>query len=399
MSTATNTPGRAANGRKHLPFLDGIRGLAAVYVVAMHAIGIATDFQSPPGRSHYVLQPLLYGQIAVSVFIVLSGFCLTLPYLRRGSLQPMHRADFCRKRAWRILPPYYAALLLSVVVHRALAHGYQTPSNLSVGSSLSHLFLVHDASPSWIKAINQPMWSVAVEWHIYFVFAFALFPVWRRFGIGATLALACALGVLPHVALGRSNLDWAHPWYLLSFAIGMLAAVITETDRPSRLATLARTRNGPLLLATSAMLAALYALKARLGDHLFLVTDTLEGVIAALLIVRFEHEWRTGTRSLPRRAVEAPAALGLGAMSYSLYLFHWPLLLLVNAAVAQHVRPEPRCWVMLSLGLPLALVVSLAAYLAIERPLIRKRHRVALVPPTDLAHGSPAAVAGLLVQP
>jgi peptidoglycan/LPS O-acetylase OafA/YrhL len=389
----------AVRVRKHLPFLDGIRGVAAMYVVAMHAVGIATNFQAIPGRSHYLLQPLFYGQIAVSIFIVLSGYCLALPYLRSGELAEMDRLNFCRKRAWRILPPYYAALVLSVAVALALALRSPLPTDLNLASLTSHLFLVHDVKESWYKAINQPMWSVAVEWHIYFIFAFALFPLWRRVGILSAVATALVFGVAPHFLLRSYNFDWAHPWYLFSFAIGMLGASLTESDRPQTLAAHTRNWNTSLVVAACVLLAALYAIKARLGTHLFLITDTLEGAITALVILRFEHGWRTGARSPARRLFESQAALGLGAMSYSLYLFHWPVLVALDTIIGRHLRPEPRCWFLLLVGGPMALLVSFASYLAVERPLISKRHRVA--PLTAVReHPLPAVhQPSLLIQP
>src|SRR6185369_3527958 len=96
----------------HLDFLDGVRGCAALYVVAHHAM-----LNLPPATlsaDSLMRRAFALGHFSVDVFIVLSGFCLMLPVLRR----PGHVGlwPFIGRRAVRILPTYYAALLVSLVL-------------------------------------------------------------------------------------------------------------------------------------------------------------------------------------------------------------------------------------------------------------------------------------------
>src|SRR5215218_948233 len=74
-------------------------------------------------------------------------------------------------------------------------------------------------------SINMAHWSVATEWQIYFLFPLLLLPLWRRFGSACAVAAAAVVGLLPHFLLPESrNLDWACPWFLGLFAMGMAVA-------------------------------------------------------------------------------------------------------------------------------------------------------------------------------
>ena len=108
--------------RVRLDYLDGLRGLAALYIVLFHLSfrlwALVNPFpHSLLAKGVFLLNTLFlsYGHYAVPVFIVLSGYCLMLPVVRNGNgTLPKGFMDFMRRRARRILPPYYAALVLFV---------------------------------------------------------------------------------------------------------------------------------------------------------------------------------------------------------------------------------------------------------------------------------------------
>src|SRR5205807_888516 len=103
-----------------------------------------------------------FDHYAVTTFIVISGFCLMLPVAIAGGTLKGGAKQFYQRRARRILPPYYAALALSVAI--ALARGVPVTN----GSLISHALLIHDFGASWIFDINGALWSIAVEWQLYF---------------------------------------------------------------------------------------------------------------------------------------------------------------------------------------------------------------------------------------
>ena len=100
--------------RPRLIGLDGIRGLAALFVVLHHSYLMAFP-GFPETHAPAWTGFLLYGHFAVVVFIVLSGFSLAVSPARNGwRLDSL--AKFARRRAWRILPPYWPALLFLLLV-------------------------------------------------------------------------------------------------------------------------------------------------------------------------------------------------------------------------------------------------------------------------------------------
>ena len=105
---------------KHVAYLDGLRGLAALYVVLHHAwlqtwpVTLYQDAAPGPAIMRFT-RWLAFGHYAVTFFITLSGFCLMIPVLRASHLRGGVRG-FALGRIRRILPPYYAALLLSTVI-------------------------------------------------------------------------------------------------------------------------------------------------------------------------------------------------------------------------------------------------------------------------------------------
>ncbi len=111
---APPAPAAAPAARQRLAGLDGLRGLAAVYVVINHVF-LRTFPGYPADHAPFWAGWLIYGRFAVVVFIVLSGFSLALSPGRHGwRLDTL--SGFAQRRAWRILPAYWAALAFSLAV-------------------------------------------------------------------------------------------------------------------------------------------------------------------------------------------------------------------------------------------------------------------------------------------
>ena len=366
--------------RLRLEFLDGLRGLAALYVVLFHAYqGITFD-------DTHVNPSLIWriGHPAVSVFIVLSGFCLMLPVVRSGTGNLRGGAhEYFARRAWRILPPYYAALVLSIVflviAHLAryrsglALHDNVLKMQLSVSSLLSHLFLVHNFSREWIETIDVPMWSVATEWQIYFFLPALLLPIWRRFGGWPMLAAGFGVGLLPHYLLpAASNFDWACPWYLGLFTTGMGGAVLAFS--PSQLAWRDRLPWGSL---AGALFILLFALVVFVPNTIISAyvwqTDALAGAATICLILMCTKLAVDTSCSRPfiLRVLEDRRTLGIGAFSYSLYLVHYPILnkFALLLAMSQFSLLE-KLIIIYVVGVPFALILSYLFYLAFEKKFV-----------------------------
>ena len=96
-----------------------------------------------------------------------------------------------------------------------------------------HFLIIHNLNQDWAFAINGPMWSVATEWQIYFLFPALLLPVYRRFGIILVVLIAFIIGLSPSYILSGWSEYAACPWFLGLFALGMAGASINFSKKAS----------------------------------------------------------------------------------------------------------------------------------------------------------------------
>jgi peptidoglycan/LPS O-acetylase OafA/YrhL len=142
---------------------------------------------------------MTYGRYAVVMFIALSGFSLGLGPARSG-WQFKSIATYAHRRAWRILPPYWAALGFSLVMTwLVLAHpGRAVPNGKSV---IVYGLLVQDAFS--VGNPNLAFWSIAIEAQLYVLLPLLLLLVRRgsaRGMVGLVAAIVVTIGLLgPHV--------------------------------------------------------------------------------------------------------------------------------------------------------------------------------------------------------
>jgi peptidoglycan/LPS O-acetylase OafA/YrhL len=173
--------------RARLSGLDGIRGLAASYVVVNHVFERAFPGY-PVDHAPWWAGWFIYGRFAVVVFIVPSGFSLALSPARHGwRLDGVSR--FARRRARRILPAYLGALAFSLAIAWLLVPqpGQGRPDTRSVlVNGLLVQNLVHAPSP------NRSFWSMAVEAQLYVALPLLLLLV-RRAGAGVMVAAVARL--------------------------------------------------------------------------------------------------------------------------------------------------------------------------------------------------------------
>jgi peptidoglycan/LPS O-acetylase OafA/YrhL len=366
--------------RVRLAYLDGLRALAASYVVGFHAVlGFGGGDLTGPWRA--LRRAFAFGHEAVAVFIVLSGYCLMLPVVRSGTFQ-VALGKFMGRRAFRILPPYFAALAGSLAL-MALVGSLRTPHSgtiwddslpgLELGAIVSHALVIHNWFPAWGYQINGPLWSVASEWQIYFFFPLLLLPVWRRFGALATLGVAAVLGYTP-LLFANASAKVAIPWYLLLFAFGMVAAAIGFSNQP----VFARLRSNvrwQLWCSVVWLGCAAFAMgKGQLWFAHKPLADFLVGLATTLLLIYLTGRSALANRGRLLPVLESRAFVGLGHFSYSLYLTHLPVLAIIYFALRPLGLPASQLsLLLLAAGALASLLVAYAFHVAIERRFIVKR--------------------------
>jgi peptidoglycan/LPS O-acetylase OafA/YrhL len=355
--------------RVRLEFVDSLRALAALFVVLCHAYyQPANGYYASWVMNHLGLS---YGYLAVDVFIVVSGFCLMLPVARRGDRLGSVK-EFFRRRVRRILPPYYACLLLSILFILVWAHEktgtvWDNSLPLTWQQVVAHLFLVHDL-PLGIPGgdINFPLWSIAVEFQLYL---FMPFIVWsfRRAGSVVTVAWAVTLGL--GLYLVRPGwLDEATPWYLGQFVMGCLAARVCAQRNGSF---------GPGLRAACwLMWAAIGLIIVSQGRDFYAqmrpYVDTATGAATALLLAVLFSDSQQRLRL--SRALQWRPLVAVGLFSYSLYLVHAPLLHTFDRLFVGLLSPGPAArFLLLVCMIPLIVGIAYLFHLAFERPFLNMR--------------------------
>ncbi|MFD8214598.1 acyltransferase family protein [Streptomyces sp. NPDC059697] len=352
-------------GRDQVLGLDGLRGLAALYVLLFHC-WLLTMPGFPENSGPAWLGWLMYGRLAVVFFLVLSGFSLAISPARNGWHQG-GVSRFLRRRAWRILPPYWAALALSLVVAWFVvpASHFGPPTGTSV---LVYGFVVQDVFTA--PTPNGAFWSIGVEAELYLVFPLLLL-VRRRLGAvvlvaGVTL-LVVARGLLAPNASPVEGVNWLTPNLAPVFVAGLVGAgIVVAPEKVRRLPW-------HWLAALAALpVVALVVIKGSVWtvDHYFwidlAVAPAMTMMIAAVA---------TGRPAVLMRLLATRPMRGLGDFSYSLYLVHLPIVMIVCRKMAPHfVSPGlPAFWFTLTLALPASVLGAWLFAKVFELPFKRNR--------------------------
>lgn len=347
-------------------YLDGIRGIAALYVAAFHCyqMQLFVSSEIDPARTIFfrMFKPLCMGHYAVAVFIVLSGYCLMLPIATAGRGYSMKDGlnGYFARRARRIIPPFYAAVLLTMgllpitraVWTQVAKTGAPTLQSL-VGTLehprlltqlISHLCLINNGVPvsdeSLVKfASNTPLWSVATESQIYVLFPTLLLPILRRFGPWASVLSGIGVGVALSFAFdGRYQL--ACPWMFGIFSIGVFGALISCSQE----LIYYKLRKKVPWSYSGAVILAIFLIVGTANLGLFrrnpVVVDTFLGIgIMCCLVALSPNVNERGGRAIERCAtiLSSKFCQRLGDFSYSLYLIHYPLLVVLQGVILYSV--------------------------------------------------------------
>ena len=151
----------------HIGVLDGIRAMAILIIVWFHfwqQSWITPDLFGWLPR---------YGYLFVDMMILISSYCLFLPYARKMVYGEPVQSDkeFYKKRIARILPSYYFSILV-VLLFFALPCGEYNSIWDCLKDLLTHVFLVHNWLPETVASthLNGVLWTVALEFQFYIIF-------------------------------------------------------------------------------------------------------------------------------------------------------------------------------------------------------------------------------------
>lgn len=302
--------------KNYRPDIDGLRALAILPVLLYHA-GV-------PGFSG--------GFIGVDVFFVISGFLITSILVREIEAGTYSIGTFYERRIRRIFP----ALLVVVLTTVLIAPFVLLPSELAriPKEALSSLFFVanialwRDSGYFAPDAETRPflhMWSLGVEEQFYLFCPVALWLVfkyayrWRAIVVGAGMFASLALCVwLTPVKPGASfYLIPTRAWELLAGSLLAMVSIRQALDgREMRFGN---------VLAAAGLLAIVVPVHLYSGDTSFPGYAAVLPVLGSFLIIRY------GPFTVVGKMLSLRPMVFIGGISYSLYLWHWPVMVFGRA--------------------------------------------------------------------
>jgi peptidoglycan/LPS O-acetylase OafA/YrhL len=366
----------------HWPALTGLRGIAAAMVLCFHVYVLAG---SPPGVPAALAWLGAIGWSGVDVFFTLSAFLLTLPFVEarmRAAPEPSLR-DYWRHRLWRILPAYWVQvpILFLLALAGAKASFWQAPDAASLAVNALFLYdlvpLVPPALPSW--------WTLPVELGFYLLlpwFARLLTPArWPWLLLVIAASLAWRWWVL-HAGFNRAQeIAWAEhlPGRLHQFVIGMLAAWALVRWR-QLLAAFTPLQRDLIAVAAVLVFVALPALAIPYSGRPYnggpmaplplLAWHLFAALVVAVLLLAL-----CGGPSRAARLFGAAWLRALGLVSYSLYLWHVPVLLALREALGGYVAVKSAFAPFAFQAILFSLLVAGMAWWLVERPAQQRARR------------------------
>jgi peptidoglycan/LPS O-acetylase OafA/YrhL len=212
----------------HISGLTGLRGVAALWVLGFHLLGV---FEHWGWNLGFVRAPLEAGYLGVDLFFALSGFVIAHAYTDKLAGQSSKAAwrSFMHRRFARMYPVHIfvlVILLVGIVGSRAIGRDFAEGADYGLGNLLRHLTLTQVWLPGGSASWNAPSWSIHAEW-----FAYACFPLfaWRLQRVKSVAKLLTISGIgyvtligVVELALG-GDYDRTYDFGVLRCAAGFTA--------------------------------------------------------------------------------------------------------------------------------------------------------------------------------
>ncbi|MBL8396377.1 MAG: acyltransferase [Candidatus Accumulibacter sp.] len=324
-----------------LLFIDALKALASQLIVLHHLA-----FYGPMSDHAQALAPTVISwlsqdaRFAVQVFLVLGGFLAAQSLAPGGMMLAANPFGLLWKRYLKLVTPYIAAVLMAIALAaaaRALMEHDSVPGRPTLSQVMAHVLLLQSLLGH--DGLSAGVWYIAIDFQLFSLLV-GLLWVTRRVARNeagaatATVWLVAALALTSIYYFNRDG-DWDSwgVYFFGSYALG-IASCWTTAGKRSRLWWLL-----PIVLVVGAALLLDYRprLVVALATALALVLARSGG---------FLENW-------PKSRLIAY----LGQISYSVFLVHFPVCLLINGLFARYAAPEP--WVHLG-GMIIAWLASIA---------------------------------------
>lgn len=335
----------------YLPFIDGLRAVAIAGVIIYHAMPYAL-----PG-----------GFAGVDVFFVISGFLITRFMLEEMRCGTFSLRQFYIRRARRLLPAaafcFFVVTIISAFVLLPDAYWYFGRSLLAAVLMYANFFFYNTGGYFSAPALEKPLlhtWSLSLEDQFYLTWPLILvvLVVWRfrrRSIFGIALAMLLASLVYSEITLTRNS--EAAFFLLPSRAWELLIALSAH-----RLKLNAALSNAMALAGAAAIVSSFVLLR---GEGHFPGLGALPACAGTALVIIANLQQRT----VLSRLLAGRQFVFAGQISYSLYLWHWPLISLLSYHLERQLHATEAIVVV-----ALSFVISVLSWKFVERP-FRQSHQ------------------------
>jgi peptidoglycan/LPS O-acetylase OafA/YrhL len=364
-SHIANSIAYAARPLGHIAELDGLRGLAVIGVLAFHADHLRGGF------------------LGVDLFFVLSGWLITrLLLIETSTTGGVDLMAFWGRRMRRLLP---AVLALLVVVSGYAWLWGDTASRVDTSDVgpwaqwyVANWHAIGDAGDYW-ALFSEPsmfdhLWSLAIEEQFYVVWPVAIALLWRRSRrpertgwilMTSGVVLATLLAVVLAGNSGATRVYMGTDTRAASILCGAVAAMPISARAMSRLMR-ARAGSWVLWLAVGVIALMWWRVDGATASWLFRGGLTAHAMLSAIVISSLVARREADIRGLLSRVVAGRGLQWCGRLSYSLYLWHWPVYIVVAD------RTDLDGWRLTLVRVAATVVVSVTGYQLVEQ-YVRRR--------------------------
>jgi peptidoglycan/LPS O-acetylase OafA/YrhL len=316
--------------------MDGLRGISAIVVAIVHAFQIFLLPYFGLGSPQHVLTSLA-ATYAIMIFFLVSGFMICLSIFKRRDAHGRFDAfGFAEARVLRIYPPLIFALLITIAVYLAISglglHGSETyrlggeltvvreRATLEWSALPATLLLLHGAVPGAPSPplMDGPLWTLGYEWWCY-ILAWATF---RLLWNGVSLStLVPPIAIVSMMLIGANKLFL---WFLVIWMAGFVLGYVTKHGQLN-------SPTAPLVAGGLVIVALACIASSSRGRLVFDLLRPLEGASAqkSMAATGVIFAVAIGLACRLQRRVSVPQfAVGASRYSYTLYVIHYPFLLL-----------------------------------------------------------------------
>ena len=353
---------------KRVDSIDSLRGVAILMVILYHVHAWLPGLSALPS---WYMFPISLGYSGVDLFFVLSGFSLYYAWLRQEmNAKEVDVKKYYWRRFWRIYPPYLIAFIVPLIpfVFTAPADAFK--------EAIWHIFLLHNYSQHYFYGANGPLWSIAVEAQFYILFPLIVLLM-KRWGIVQVVIAGIVIGLIYRtgVSLYFDDLTYRQvpkpylqgfwlariPNFLLGILLAFYWTHLNENEKH-------KPKQGFFILLSGLVMLSVTWIIIFYFRHGSMIFRELGFALGYALIV-------LGVlKGAMQSVLSAKPLLFSGKISYSLYLTHAPVILLLGKYARKFFGDIsiPQGFIIMLVSIAVSYGVAWLFYRWIETPFFNK---------------------------